>query len=189
MTDHYQYIKKQPFPSTWEQLLLLADGDFVSFILLSHAGKTESTALWLAAHSIEKYLKSWLLKNDSSFDPRRFNHRLVDLWEAARERFSDNRIFQASRFDAFIRELNLDNDMVSLRYSYGIHLKNPIFTRTYASVACSLRESILGSEDYRERGPYGILEFSFGFNTHFFEKPSIDTQRIVCDELERLLPS
>jgi len=65
----YRYITKRKVPTSWEQLLLLADGDFVSFILLSHAGMvagtagTAGTALWMAAHSIEKYLKSWLLKN------------------------------------------------------------------------------------------------------------------------------
>ncbi|MCP4304939.1 MAG: hypothetical protein GY788_08725 [bacterium] len=93
MSDRYEYIEKRSVHETWEQLLLLADGDFVSFVLLSQAGKVEGTTLWMAAHSIEKYLKSWLLKADPDCSPTSYGHDLVKLWNEARTRFSSSPIF------------------------------------------------------------------------------------------------
>jgi hypothetical protein len=187
MTKSHQFIHKREVETTWEQLLLLADGDFVSFILLSLAGKAESTALWLPAHSIEKYLKGWLLKNDPDFIPRRFGHRLEDLWCEARGRFPGNEVFQEPSFEVLVHELNMDNGSILLRYSYGITLENPIFTRMYTLLSCLLRENILGQDVCEGRGPYGIDDFSFGSVTHFLEKSKIDTKRLVCEEIERLL--
>ncbi len=183
----YAYIRKRDLGTTWEQLLLAADSDFVAFILLSCAGILESTSLWMAAHSLEKYLKSWLLKSDPEADPRKFGHRLDSLWGAARSRFSQHEIFQVPEYDAFIDEVNMDGASTSLRYGYGIDLRNPIFARLYASSSCALRMAILGEQGYRERGAFGLCEASFGSNTSFFENPQLDTKGIVCAEVDRLL--
>ena len=126
----YAFIRKRDMGTTWEQLLLAADSDFVAFILLSCcAGILESTSLWMAAHSLEKYLKSWLLKSDPEADPRAFGHELDSLWEAARSSHPQSEIFQVHEYEAFIDEVNMDGASTSLRYSYGIELKNPSFAR------------------------------------------------------------
>ncbi|MCP4968144.1 MAG: hypothetical protein GY926_23275 [bacterium] len=187
MTNSNRYLQKRPMPTTWEQLLLVADSDFVSFILLRLGGVLGSTAIWLPAHSVEKYLKAWLLKNDPEFVPKNAGHNLKMLWDQARIEFPNDELFKEALFDAFIQELNMGNNAIELRYSYGIDSKDPIFTRMYTRVACRLRESILGRSEYLTRGPFGIAEGAFGGSTHFLENPEIETRRIVCAGVDRLL--
>ncbi len=95
--------------TTWEQLLLLADSDFISFVLLSHCGISEGTSLWMAPHSIEKYLKSLLLKSDPDFKYQSYSHKLNDLWSESKNCFSKNNLFQTTAYQTLINELNMEN--------------------------------------------------------------------------------
>ncbi len=49
---------------TWEQILISADNDFVAFMFLSCCGLSDNTSFWMSIHSLEKYLKAYLLKDN-----------------------------------------------------------------------------------------------------------------------------
>ncbi len=161
--------------------------NFVLFILLSHCGISESTSLWMTAHSLEKHFKSWLLKCDPTVDLKLFSHKLNKLWDESKARFPQDGIFKVAEYRTFINELNMENRATELRYSYGIEIKDPIFTRVYTSLSCALRIAILGEKQFRERGAFGLCNASFGGYSYFFEKSKFDAKSIVCSEVNRLL--
>lgn len=122
----YTYLKwvaqKTDLSTTWEELLLASDSDFVAFILLSSCGILDSTSLWMGAHSIEKYLKSWILKDDPTFRPSSKGHKLDELWSEANQRFSNNKITANTDFGILVDELNMDHKAIHVRYTYGIEI-------------------------------------------------------------------
>ena len=95
-------------------------------------------------------------------------------------------MFQSEEFENYISEINNENKNPDVRYSFGIDSKEPIFTRIYTMISCTLRVLILGEEEYQKRGNYGIADFCFGGINHFFEKPIISAKEIVCKEIDRL---
>jgi len=182
----YKYFRKRKQTIRWENFMMTADCDFVSFILCSYFGLNLSTNLWMSIHSIEKYLKALLLKNDTSFNPRQYSHKIVKLWRKSKEMFPNEELFQSLEFETYISEINNENKNPEIRYSFGIDSREPIYTRMYALISCTLRLLILGEEEYIKRGDFGIADFSFGGNNHWFEKPIISAKEIVCSEIDRL---
>ncbi len=172
-------------PTTWEQLLLTADSDCIAFILLSECGMLESTTLWKAPHSIEKYLKSYLLKSDPTINVINYSHNLMQLWAKCIEISPKNCLFQDTNYRAFVEEINMEDNNIQLRYSYGIEIKDPIFIKTYVPLSCLLRLLILGKKQFRQRGSYGLCNASFGGSTSFFENPKINVKEIVCGIIAR----
>ncbi|MBK3519799.1 HEPN domain-containing protein [Carboxylicivirga marina] len=171
---------------SWQTFLLSADCDFVSHILCSYYGLKLGTSLWMSMHSIEKYLKALLLKNDSSFNPRKYSHRIEELWNKSKDLFPNEYLFQTPEFDTYILEINNQDKNPDIRYGFGIDSQEPNCTRIYTMIACTLRILILGDEEYRKRGNYGISDMCFGGCNHFFEDPIISAKEIVIKEVDRL---
>ncbi|MCI5137602.1 MAG: hypothetical protein D3922_04120 [Candidatus Electrothrix sp. AR1] len=64
----------------WQDLLISADADFVSFMFLSYCGISSNTSFWMSIHSLEKYIKAYLLKNVENYDPKSDGHKLNESW-------------------------------------------------------------------------------------------------------------
>ncbi len=195
----YTYFKKEKMKETWEQFLLTADSDFVSSVLLSDCGILESTALWMMPHSAEKYLKSLLLKYKQPY-PR--SHNLNTLWDESKKYFPNEKTFQTKAYYNFISDFNTEyeykkqeNELIkkanniNIRYTYGITINDPMCIKTYVSLACSLRLLILGKEEYKDRGPFGLCDASFGEGySCFFQKSKIDVKEMVCSIIKQIVP-
>jgi len=64
--------------------IFAANNDAFSFIILYHLGLIQnSTMIWLPVHSIEKYLKAYLLNkpNHTIKSLKRISHRVNELWD------------------------------------------------------------------------------------------------------------
>ncbi|RLD56366.1 MAG: hypothetical protein DRJ01_15350 [Bacteroidetes bacterium] len=72
----------------WKDLLINADNDFVSVVVLFYTNLIfGSTYAWLLPHTLEKYLKAYLLKANviQSDDLKKYGHSLKRLWNKYNE--------------------------------------------------------------------------------------------------------
>jgi|GEM_PF-4766683 len=155
-----QYISKKKQPDTWENLLLSADSDYVSLIVLAEAGLAMGTSLWLAEQSVEKYLKSWLKKTDPGYKVNKHGHDLVEIWKDAKSICNPVNL-KFEDYERFVTDLNLEGDSTDLRYSFGFTIQLPIFFEEFASLGDLLRFELLGEEEYKMRGRSAGLPDSF----------------------------
>lgn len=195
MTNKVTYIKKNSMKhytagTTWEQLLLAADSDFVGFLLLSYFGISDSTPLWMSEQAVEKYLKSFLLKNDNKYIPYKDGHRLFEIWKKFETNLKDEHLtYEISPdYHHFVKQLGMNNKSTELRYSYGITISVPIFLRLFTEICTYLRKLILGTDSFNKRGPFGIAKYTFGgHDLAFMEKIPINSEKIVIPYITRLL--
>ncbi len=188
MSDYkyFGFISKRDLgESTWEELLLNADSDYTTFIMVVYQGLEMGTSLWLSQQSIEKYLKSWLLR--SNVEMR--GHDLEALYDKAHKVSPKSEIFNDCRFHTLIKELNLKDDNGKagnhhIRYQMGIGLNSPGFEKIFALLCETLRREILGEDAFKERGTHGLCDATFGGG--FYTKNK-DVKKLLLPFMEYLL--
>ena len=184
---YFGMISKKPLgEASWEELLLAADSDYVSFMLLSFYELEMSTSLWLAHQAIEKYFKSWLKKNG---EEHKKDHDLETLFDGAKKQFPESIIFKVPEFLNLICELNMRDASGKaknhhLRYQFGVEIKIPALLKIFSSLCGALRTEILGKSEFAKRGPFGLCEASFGGG--FFASKD-DVKKILIPFIDSLL--
>lgn len=180
---------------TWEELLISADNDFVSFMFLSCCGIAINTSSWMSIHSLEKYLKSYLLKTKESYDTKKDQHDLSALWKsfvsASKWKYSSalssHHLYWGEYYDKFINDLSLKGKNANIRYNiFNFYVNMIPFYCLYNEIAYFLRKKIIGDE-FDKRGVYGIPDCSFGgLSDCFSEKNNIEVKRYVLDYIEKI---
>ena len=125
---------------------LAADIDFLSFLLCHKATLIpQSTHVWIVTHSIEKYLKAILEKNNEKIT---HTHDLKVLWS-----WTKKYIDKSDIFEEFI--LNLNTLEPKTRYLENIITYSRDFAWYYLILATYLRYIILWEEEYKKKD-YGL---------------------------------
>ncbi len=151
---------------TWESLLTTANNDFVSVLVLWYSGVgLGSTYAWMLPHTLEKYLKAYLLKSGSitNADLRKFGktgHGLKEIWEKYKSISTSTttkpKLNQS--FDEIIDDL--DTITPKLRYSGFISFSSDSLLYFYIVLCCLLRYLIVGKTKYRSS--------FYGLGDHYF---------------------
>lgn len=150
--------KHKQYDYDWEVYFQSANRDFASTLVLWYAGFANNTATWLMMHTIEKYLKCYLIytKQNSNCQVKKFNHNLAKLTQEFKKtcnaRFSDDIINQ--KLDIFLDDLDTIKDNVR----YG---ETSIYTSGEGLylfiIFCSfIRYLMLKRQNYQETF-YGLL--------------------------------
>ncbi len=139
---------------TAEDLLAMADIDFISILVLWDAGvQPGSTYGWLFAHSIEKYLKAYLLKQDKDIND---GHKINNLWEKFKK--INTEITGKPEFnkqlDVLIERLT-PYSHPKFRYSQYIEFLDDKLSYSYIVFCSLIRYLIIGKKNYRENF-YGL---------------------------------
>jgi len=162
----YGGINSEIRDETWESLLQTANNDFVSVLILWYAGVAPgSTYAWMFPHTLEKYLKCFLLKTGSvqAAELRKFGksgHELKKIWEKYKSvsstKTSKPKLNKA--FDEIVDDL--DTITPKLRYSGYINFSSDKMLYFYIVLCCFLRYLIIGKQQYRSS--------LYGLNDHLF---------------------
>jgi hypothetical protein len=152
--------------ATWESLLTTADNDFVSVLILWYAGIAPgSTYAWMLPHTVEKYLKAYLLKLEviKSSDLKHFGkdgHALIEIWNKyktiATTTTSKPKLNNA--FDELINDLSTIKP--GLRYSGFVEYSSDTLLYFYIVLCSLLRYLNVGKQKYRSTF-YGLNDVHF----------------------------
>lgn len=146
---------------SWESLLSTANNDFVSVLVLWYTGITPaSTYAWMLPHTLEKYLKSFLLKNKylTNSELRNFGksgHGLKEIWGKFRSVCSTttSKPKLNDSFDKIIDDL--DSIVPKLRYSGSLDLSSDRLLYFYVTLSSFIRYLLIGKQKYRS-SMYGL---------------------------------
>lgn len=142
-------------PETWSSLKFAADIDYLAFISLWELGLiTSSTYNWTAAHCIEKYCKSLLLKNDPTVNLRSYGHNIKKAWDDCKQYL--NLSSNEAQIDEFIEELNAVQP--SVRYGQNSIAVSSGLPAILMITGAILRKQIVGNEYAKN---YGIAPSLF----------------------------
>jgi hypothetical protein len=151
---------------TWESLLLSSNSDFISVLLLWYNGIFPcSTYAWMFSHSIEKYLKSYLLKNNFITHKElnrigKNGHGIIEIWD----KFKCSTSTTTSKpklniaFDELIIELATIEPRI--RYTGPIEYSSENLLYFYIVLCSYIRYLIIGKEKYRSSF-YGLENYYF----------------------------
>lgn len=141
--------------ATWQSMKLAADLDYLAFISLWDLGLiTNSTYAWIAAHCIEKYTKSLILKNNPDVDPMEIGHNIKNAWNACRQYST---FHQLEEFGVFIDELNsLKTSVRYAQHSIAVSSGLPAILILLGGV---LRKEVVGADEYADN--YGLAPSLF----------------------------
>lgn len=89
--------------SDYNNLKFMADCDFCSVIILYYSSFLIWPYHWLTMHSIEKYLKSIILKHDESYNPKKDWHEILKLWNKVKCNYNE---FNMIDFNLFYELFN-----------------------------------------------------------------------------------
>jgi HEPN domain-containing protein len=156
---NWKYISVRSDQSpTWEMLLLAADSDFISYLVLANYNIDIGSSLWLTQQAAEKYMKSFLLKQNNAYNIRRHGHNLDELWNETKSTNNTSQFFADSDNDTFIRELiSVDIDS---RYCFSINSELILFPRKFMQFCDNMRKLIL-ENNYSTRGTFGLADSMF----------------------------
>lgn len=162
----YGGLKSEIKDQTWESLLLTANNDFVNVLILWYSGSAiGSTYAWMFSHTLEKYLKSYLLKSGlrTPKDIRKYKesgHDLKEIWldykSLANTTTSKLKLNEA--FDQIIDDISTIK--TKLRYSGFIEYSSDSFLYFYIVLCSFLRYLIVGKSKYRSTF-YGLEDIHF----------------------------
>lgn len=153
-------------PETWEGLLMAANLDFVSVLVLRYTGVAPgSTYCWMLAHSLEKYLKSYLLKcgHTKPSDLRKYGkngHGIDELWREFKSKCNTttSKPDLNSAFDKIIEDISTIT--VQMRYGQFLSQSSDSLLYFYTCLCSFLRYLIIGKQKYRST-LYGLDDAHF----------------------------
>lgn len=152
--------------TTWESLLVTANNDFVSVLVLWYTGVAPgSTYAWMFPHTLEKYLKAYLLKTKSvtEHELKQFGksgHGLQEIWDKYKE-ISNSTTLKPKLNDAFDEIVkNLDTINPSLRYTGYLDYSSCSMFYFYIVLCSLIRYRLIGKSKYRD-SLYGLTGFHF----------------------------
>ena len=123
-----------------------ADIDYLAFLSLWELGLIPgSTHIWTAAHCIEKYCKSLLLKVHPDTNIRSYGHGIKALWDATKPLITQ--VENYSELDEFIQ--SLDTVGTDVRYGQSMVFTGIHFTAFFTILGAMLRKEIVGTDDYK----------------------------------------
>lgn len=151
---------------TWESLLNTANNDFVSVIVLWYTGVAPgSTYAWMFPHTLEKYLKAYLLKTKSVTEKElkkfgKSGHGLQAIWDKYKEvsNCTTRKPKLNVAFDEIVRDLDTINP--SLRYTGYIDFSSCSMLYFYIVLCSLVRYLLIGKTKYRD-SLYGLTGFHF----------------------------
>jgi len=148
---------------TWQDLLFTANNDFTSVLILGYTGiMPVSTHGWMFPHTLEKYLKSYLLKNNimTNKQLRKSGHSLKFLWK----KYTDNTNVSTTKpllnkgFNELIEEL--DEIKTNSRYKLPSTVMTDRKIYFYIVLCSFFRYLIIGKIKYRA-SLYGLENHPF----------------------------
>jgi len=160
----------------WTYLLDSADNDFVNIIILWYSGIiVSSTFSWMFPHSLEKYLKAYLLKieQDPSIIPQnnppteemikeifKYRHNVKKLWKDFKNKShtSTNKPKLNEAFEQMIKDVSTIE--TKQRYQGNIEFTSSSFFYYYIVLSSYIRYLTIGKKKYRE-SLYGLKELNF----------------------------
>ena len=159
---------------TFESLVHSANKDFIGFLVLWYCGIIGETATWISMHTIEKYLKSYLLKNNPALDVEKYKHNITKLWKKYKEINPESEILRFSQVDDFVNDIaTIDMDV---RYGQCDLCSAPQYLYQFVILGSYLRYEILGKEKY-ESFYYGLS--NLGIPMLYIENQQSIAERIV----------
>ena len=151
-----KYIKvREVDPPSWEMLLIAADSDYISYLLLANYNLDMGSSLWLSQQAAEKYMKCMLLKSNRSYNLRGHRHDLERIWIDIKALSSTENILGNKDYNDFIEELNSVNE--NSRYGFSIEMERILFTEKFIEFGDDMRKLIL-DKDYSTRGFSGLAD-------------------------------
>lgn len=149
-------ITETSFTLSWEILLSAADSDFISYLILANYNLDISPSIWLSQQAVEKYMKCLFLKEDSSFNAKKYNHDIVKLWKDTKKAFPKEILLKNKDYDDFIEELSTVN--VNSRYAlFNMEIERVLFSGKLIEFCDSMRKLILDKE-YSSREFMGLAD-------------------------------
>ncbi|MCK5535531.1 MAG: hypothetical protein KAI79_01825 [Bacteroidales bacterium] len=149
--------------ATWESLLDTANNDFVSVLVLWYTGVAPgSTYAWMLPHTLEKYLKAYLLKskNITPKELKKLNHNLTKIWEKYKS-VSNSTTRKPKLNEAFDEIIKtLDTIKTSIRYTGYLDYSSSSLLYFYIVLCSFIRYLLVGKKEYRE-SLYGLNGFQF----------------------------
>jgi len=138
-------------PESWFSLKLAADIDYLAFVSLWELGLiTSSTYIWTAAHCIEKYCKSLLIKNNPSIKLKSYSHNIKGAWDDCKQYL--NLSGNETILDNLINELNAVQP--SVRYGQNSIAVSSGLPAIVIIIGAILRKQITGDTEYLKN--YGL---------------------------------
>lgn len=151
---------------TWESLLITANNDFVSVLILWYSGVAPgSTYVWMLSHTLEKYIKAYLLKSRSVTNKalRNFGnngHSLVEIWKKYKS-ISLTTTRKPKLNNAFEEIISdLDSIEPKIRYSGFVEYSSDGLLYFYIILCSFFRYLLVGKSKYRTSF-YGLDEIHF----------------------------
>lgn len=162
----YGGLNSKSKQETWESLLLTANNDFISVLILWYSGVAPgSTYAWMLPHTLEKYLKAFLLKsgNVTNAELRKFGktgHGLTELW--TKYKSISNSTTSKPKLNLAFDELIADFTSIDtgIRYSGFVEYSSEKLLYFYIVLCSLLRYLIVGETIYRTTF-YGIDDIHF----------------------------
>ena len=157
---------------TAESLLLTANQDFISVLILWYAGiMVGSTYAWMFPHTLEKYLKAYLLtagivdNKSMRTVAGKDGHDIELLWAKWKEvsGTSTSKPLLNTAFDELVSDLATIK--TKMRYAGFIEYSSPSMLYYYIVLCSFLRYLILGKEKYRASF-YGLNDSYFLLMNH-----------------------
>ncbi|MBN1783754.1 MAG: hypothetical protein JW812_02175 [Alphaproteobacteria bacterium] len=158
---------------TWQSLLSNANSDFISMLLLWYSGiNMRSTYFWMFSHTIEKYLKSYLLKPHPLHKEtlistkelksiREKGHSIGDLWNKYKEATRNTSTTKPKLNEAFDQIIkDISTIKTKTRYSSASGSSSDGFLYFYIVLCSLLRHRIIGKTEYR-KSLYGLEDSCF----------------------------
>ncbi|MCK5678338.1 MAG: hypothetical protein KAH72_07690 [Flavobacteriaceae bacterium] len=148
---------------TWESLLDTANNDFVSVLVLWYTGVAPgSTYAWMLPHTLEKYLKAYLLQS-TIITPKRLRklgHNLTKIWEETKikSKISTRKPKLNKAFDDIIK--SLDTIKIDIRYTGYLDFTSSNLLYFYIVLCSTIRYLLIGKKEYR-KSLYGLNGFQF----------------------------
>lgn len=151
----YWWVDRKIESETWESLLTTANNDFVSVLILWYTGVAPGgTYIWMLPHTLEKYLKAYLLK--FNFIDRKEltkfgqnGHGLKDVWI----KYKENSNTTTTKPEINIAFEEIINDLstieTKIRYTGFIHLSSDWLLYFYIVLCSFLRYLIIWKNKYR----------------------------------------
>jgi DNA-directed RNA polymerase subunit L len=154
-------LKVAPPKETWETLLNAANNDFVSVLVLWYVGIVPaSTYAWMFPHTLEKYLKAYLLRTKSVTSAQlksfgKSGHSLRDIWEKYKSICTSTTT--KPKLNAAFDDIIADLDTIStqVRYSGHLDLSSDGLLYFYIVLCSLLRYLLIGKQEYRS-SLYGL---------------------------------